>query len=79
MVQLEWHLWAVGKQDRDDVSPRRCSLAELCRERRTHQKVFVFPGLSARQAAVGRTNGQKYCIGLISVRVLRSRFLTFAS
>lgn len=80
MVQLEWHLWAVGKQDRDDVSSRRwrgrCSSAELCLEHRTHQEVFVFPGLPARQAALGKTNGQIYCLGLISVCVLRSRFLT---
>lgn len=84
MVQLVRHLWDMGKQDHDGVKLQALEqamlLAELCLDCRTHQKVFVFPGLSVCQAAVGKTNGQKYYLGLICVCVLRrSRVISYLS
>lgn len=41
MVQLEWHLWDMGKQDHDDMTLKALE-AELCLEHGAHQGVFVF-------------------------------------
>lgn len=70
MVQLVWHLWDAGKRDQGDVKHQALEQAELFGRAvpaaRNPPEGLCVPGLLAAPGSLGKTNGQKHCLGLIS-------------